>query len=257
MFYDSTDPISNGIGTEVRTAMGLAETELKGFRTFASHDIQLVDVKQKIIFTDRIVKMFDADLMIFLSRHRSADGVKAFTVHPTGNWSGSADYGGTPKTLSVAAPHFMAGMLRELSKANKMDFEVTYEATHHGPITETPSLFVEAGGPEIIDSRAYKVVSEAIAGAIFGENSVGEVVVGIGSGHYPRKFTKEALDSRYAISHMMPKYQSENIDMLEAAVNRSRPSADKVLIEWNGLKGSQRSAILEKLEEIGIDYIRI
>ena len=113
MFYDSTDSISNGIGTEVRTTIGLEETELRGFRAFVSGEIALVDVGQKIIFTDDVVKMFDADLMIFLSRHASADGVKAFTVHPTGNWSDSADYGGTPKTLSVAAPHFMAGMLRD------------------------------------------------------------------------------------------------------------------------------------------------
>lgn len=237
--------------------MGLSETTLHGFRAFSGRNATVVELDQRIIFTDEVVKRFDADVMVFLSRHRSADKVKALTVHPTGNWSDTAEFGGAPKMLSVSAPHMMANALRCLKQENDIGFEVTYEATHHGPVTDVPSFFIEAGGPDEIESSAYRVVARALARSLANTDDSGEVAIGIGSGHYPRKFTALALESKYALSHMMPKYLCENTDMLESAVMRSAPKAEKALIEWKSLKSSQRAAIMKGLDAIGIDHVRI
>ena len=88
------------------------------------------------------------DSIVFLSRHRSSMGVPAFTVHPEGNWSDEALFGGRPKELSMAFPYGMSAMLRSIKALNKEGIAVTYEATHHGPFLSRPSLFVELGGNE-------------------------------------------------------------------------------------------------------------
>ncbi len=257
MFYDRTDQISNAIGMAVRTTMELEETLLNGFKAFVGDNITVVELSQNIILTDEIAERFDADVMVFMDRHKSADNVRAFTVHATGNWSDSSEYGGSPKTLSVAAPYAMASALREIAKESYAGFEVTYEATHHGPTVETPSFFIEAGGPDSIEDGACSVVARALDRALYEPDESGEPAIGIGSGHYPRKFTAQALGSKYAIGHIMPKYQCDNIDMLESAVKRSTPNATKALIEWKSLKSSQRSDMIKVLDVIGIDHVRV
>jgi D-aminoacyl-tRNA deacylase len=245
------------LGIEVAKRLELSEATVNGVDVLSNDDVVLANLNKRIINTGEEVRGFEADAIIFLSRHKSADGVEAFTVHATGNWSDDADYGGEPKTLSVAAPYLMANVLRHLNKANTTGFEVTYEATHHGPTTEIPSLFVEAGGPESIDAGAYPIAAEALVCALGAPEEAGEVVIGIGSGHYPRRFTARALESKYAMAHMMPKYHCANVDMLGAAVGRSKPVAERALIEWKSLKSSQRSEIIKRLDELGIDHVRV
>ncbi len=257
LFYDRSDEISNGIGNAVLGQLDLDETKFGEHVAFTNGSIMVVELNQRIIFTDELVKGITKDPIIFLSRHVSADNVEALTVHPTGNWSNVAEYGGEPKALSVADPYMMANLLRGLAELNTIEFEVTYEATHHGPKTNAPSLFIEAGGPKSINPHAYTIVAQAIVKALERQEEVGEVAMGIGSGHYPSKFTKQALESKYAMSHMMPKYMCDNLDMLGEAAVRSSPQANKALIDWKGLKSSQRSSIISVLNDLGIDHVRI
>jgi D-aminoacyl-tRNA deacylase len=237
--------------------MELEESEMHGHRTFVGDGVMVVELAQSIITAGNVTKRFDADMMIFMSRHKSADNVKALTVHATGNWSESAEYGGEPKTLSVAAPYAMACALRALEMNKRAGFEVTYEATHHGPTVETPSFFIEAGGPDVIEETAYAAVANALNRSIFEPDESGEPAIGIGSGHYPKKFTSLAAESKYALGHIMPKYHCANIDMLESAVKRSVPKATKALIEWKSLKSAQRSEIIKALDAVGIDQLRV
>ena len=106
------------------------------------------DVAERLIHAEHIDTQIDADLLIFLSRHYSANPVPVLTVHVTGNF-GAADVGGTPRTLAPAAPAMMQATLRELRKHCPEGYRVSYEVTHHGPTgLSHPSFFVEIGSTE-------------------------------------------------------------------------------------------------------------
>ena len=87
------------------------------------------------------------ECIAFLSRHKSASGRPSLTVHPVGNW-GAADYGGTPGAVSGTAPEWMTGLLLAISRTAPAGYQVCFEATHHGPLLETPAFFVEIGSDE-------------------------------------------------------------------------------------------------------------
>ncbi|TMA02562.1 MAG: hypothetical protein E6J99_01090 [Methanobacteriota archaeon] len=51
-----------------------------------------------------------ADLVVYLSKHRSESGRPSLTVHPIGN-PGAAEFGGQPQTLVPSAPRWMTAAL--------------------------------------------------------------------------------------------------------------------------------------------------
>ena len=79
--------------------------------------------------------------IIFLSRHKAASGKPSLTVHPIGNW-GDADYGGVKGKVTPAASDIMTSLLREIKKNQLNGYDVCFEATHHGPLLETPTIFL-------------------------------------------------------------------------------------------------------------------
>ena len=211
-----------------------------------------------------------AELIIFMSRHSSAAGVSAFTVHPMGNWGPQARLGGLAHTLSTAAPSPMLGMLRMFERS-RIKMEVTYETTHHGPALTTPSLFAEFGGneatvgnPEIAGELA-RIVYEAATRLSDGKEGFehSKVAMGIGGTHYPKKFTELALRRGYAFSHMMSKHAilnpdgTNNIEMLDQAARSSQERVEAAVIDWKSISSAARAAAIKKLNEIGIDYERI
>ena len=149
----------------------------------------MLEVEGRIINAESLTDFVDAPIL-FLSRHSSSAGVSAFTVHPEGNWSAEATLGGRPKMLSVASPVGMLKALNSIKRLNDTELEVTYEATHHGPLTNSPSFFVELGGnEETIANTAYaKLLASAIAGSIETDSGAEyeKVAVGFRGMHYPK-----------------------------------------------------------------------
>ena len=87
----------------------------------------------------------DVDSVIFLSKHSSRADVKSLTVHPIGNFR-KAELGGYDNEIVPSNPERMGASLRYIkNNYNGNDFEVTFEATHHGPYLEKPSFFIEIG----------------------------------------------------------------------------------------------------------------
>ena len=211
---------------------------------------------------------FGCDALLFLSRHRSAAGRDALTTHSPGNWRSTADIGGKPKQLSSAAPALMLSVLTSLGKI-ELDVEKTYEATHHGPLLKTPSLFAEVGGSDKMvenkeaASRAGDAVFAAVVSVANGEAEFQKVAVGIGSNHYPEKFSSLALTKGYAFSHIMPKYAilnedgSNNLDVLAQTMERSAPPPEAAVIDWKSMNAPSREQTIKKLGEIGLDYERV
>jgi D-aminoacyl-tRNA deacylase len=147
--------------------------------------------------------------------------------------------------------------------------EKTYEATHHGPLLKTPSLFVELGGSkEMIESKESAAIVvdsayDAVERYARGEAEYSKVVIGIGSNHYPEKFSKVALEKGYAFSHIMPKYAilngdgSNNLDVLEQALTRSAIPPECAIVDWKSLNSQMKEITLKKLGELGMDHEKV
>ena len=90
---------------------------------------------------------------MFLSRHRAASGRPALCVHPIGIPSpqGEDAHGGRPGQCPPPAPRLAATyrLLKEEAAASGLEgYEITLEATHHGPWLEAPAMFLEIGSAE-------------------------------------------------------------------------------------------------------------
>jgi D-aminoacyl-tRNA deacylase len=259
LIYSVDQVTSTNIADALKRIMGFEEADpVEGMKSFRSGGTLMIEARGSIVETGFVDRCASKDVAVLLSMHSSARGVEVFTVHPEGNWGDDANLGGKPKMLSTASPANMLSMLKAISKKSG-GLQATYEATHHGPLLDTPSFFVEVGGSE----RAVnsKELAGVLAGAIAdflggGKAEYGKVAIGIGGTHYPGKFTRLALEGRYAFAHMMPKYSIHG-DMLRQAIERSDVQVEKAVIEWKSLNAGQRNEIVQKLEETGIDYEKV
>ena len=145
------------------------------------------------------------ELVVYLSKHRSESGRPSLTVHPLGN-PRAADLGGRPGSLVPAAPRWMTGALRTLRReAATLEYDVTFEATHHGPYLETPSFFIEQGSTE--REWGDREASRAIARTLLALEPVdAPVAIGVGGGHYVPRHTDLAKTRRIAFGHLLASY---------------------------------------------------
>jgi D-aminoacyl-tRNA deacylase len=218
----------------------------------------LIALDDELVNADYLDKIA-AERILFLSRHSSEKNIPAYTVHATGNWSDKALLGGKPHMLSISDPMLMCTLLNAIAKRNTDGtMQVTYEATHHGPLLNTPSTFVEIEKNSFNEERC-DVVAHAIIDA-FKDSSLckgKEVAVGIGGMHYSQKFTSVALSGKYAFSHIMPKYYVDEFEMVRYAFERSIPKASTAIIEWKSINSIKRKIILDEIEKIGANYEKV
>ena len=107
-----------------------------------------------------------SEAFIFLSRHSSESGIPTLTCHFTGNFSASSPYGGNPRELGICFPSLQKSYIKEINMVRSQvpDFEITIEATHHGPTSlKKPSLFIEIGSTpkQWVDKHAASTVFAA------------------------------------------------------------------------------------------------
>jgi D-aminoacyl-tRNA deacylase len=222
----------------------------------------MIEIDSPLCEADFVEALVKTDCFVFLSKHASAKGIASFTVHAEGNWSAEADFGGKPKKLGMSSPTKMLAALKAIKERNNTPMPVLYEATHHGPLLETPSFFFELGGDKqaIEDTALARVVAESVVAMLLGKSYLGgceKIAIGIGGMHYSEKFTKLALEKGYAFAHILPRYQAQNVDMLDQAIERSDSKVGVAVIEWKGIKAENRDRIIKRLDEIGMDYERV
>lgn len=244
---------------------------LKGFQPassvpdlFQNGKVYLKLVETDGIYTDSLGVDSRPEAIIFASRHRSESGEPALTVHWTGNSTSRADFGGRPKSLSFADPPRLRAALLALDKARealKLNYAVTLEATHHGP-TElgVPTLFVEVGSTEKEwnDPRAAVAASEAVWEAATAPVS-GTAAVGFGGGHYCNKQCIAVRNENYAFSHIFSKYFFEDYDeqMVQLAFERTIGECRSAVVDWKGIRGAERSKLIETLKRLHIEVVRV
>ncbi len=265
--YSSEDAVSIGAADELKSMLNMEhDMEIDGNMHFRQGDgLEMLGVGTRLVDADYVERLVKTDFIVFLSKHSSAAGVPAFTVHSEGNWSDAAALGGAAKELSVAAPVQMKGFLAALHAAAseaKVDVQVVYEATHHGPLLKTPSFFAELGGnvETTQDTRLIGVLAEAAERFTHPEGDTmdyDKIAVYIGGMHYARRATELALNKDYASAHIMPKHYVDNVELLEQAFSRSSVKPEIALIEWKSINADKRNKVLRKLEDMGLDHERV
>ncbi len=206
----------------------------------------------------------DSELIVFISRHSSQSGTPTLSVHTPGNL-GNAELGGLPRCVSVSPANAMQTALKALNRLKHemlLNYEVSYEGTHHGPSLQIPTMFVELGSSERQwnDQTAASAVAQAAMEAIanFG-NSKSPAVIGIGGTHYNSKFTQMALNDEAVFGHMIPKYAVPQVDskILNQCAKRTLEQVDSVMLDWKGIKSEDKPQLLAAIDEVGLSIKRV
>ena len=204
------------------------------------------------------------DVIIFLSRHSGKSGGSRLTVHVPGNPGSEAVYGGNLYELGFAAPPKVTAALRALDAAKKefalTDWCVSLEGTHHGPTSlAAPVLFVEIGSSENewVISNAGKAIARGAWAAATGE-AEGKNAVGFGGDHYCKRLTECVLSNDLLIGHVFPRYYFASLkeEVIASAFQRTIGGCNLAVIDWKGLKGRDRSWLIEILNKLNSDIIK-
>ncbi len=227
---------------------------------FSFENARLYTLKTDTVFAEGLDERIEADLFIFATRHQASSEMSTLSVHTPGNF-GTADFGGSDGKLCVSLPFLMKKAMMKLNDHNSISYNVTMEATHHGPYLEKPAMFIEIGSTEKewrnID--AGRIIAQTISELVIeGIATSASSAVGIGGSHYCSGFNKFCFEGGFAVGHVCPKYHADKIDkaMLLRMAEKTSPRAEIFLIDWKGLNSLQRSSIISMIEELGLKYLR-
>ena len=221
-------------------------------------DFYLVD--DEIIYNKNLSmeKISKYDFIVFASKHSSAKGEKAITIHTPGNFH-EAKYGGEIGKISKASALFMKQLFEKLKenaeKHSLKEYDVTMEATHHGPFINKPCLFLEIGSTEheYSDKRIGFIVAKTLYDVMdsFYENKYNEIAIAIGGPHYCQNFNKIQETSNVAISHVIPSYIGEiTEEIILEAIKKTEEEIDFAILDWKGFKNAeQRDEVIKILEK--------
>ena len=202
---------------------------------------------------------------VFLSRHAAKSGVLALTCHSTGNF-GPAHLGGRDGQVAVPYPEMHGAYMRLLhaSRDRFGGFEVTIEATHHGPTDlDRPSVFIEVGTTEAqwrddglcasVAGLARQAAESVATGAAGGRPRA----VCFGGTHYPKKFTEAAVEGRYDLGTVVPRHALGLLDggLLAHVLDRNAP-VDAALVDAGGMAG-HKARVIGLLESAGVEVVRV
>jgi len=231
------------------------------------------------------------DEVLILSRHVSATEIPALTLHAIGipgetphGERGQA--GGRKGSVVPPSPRF-ASLFRSmlsLARSRELDeqFDLTLETTHHGPLLERPTLYIEIGstGREWGSTRAAELWAEVISDnlGLSGNQPVkwvpgGDVMIGLGGGHYAPRHKAVLSDSELWVGHILANYAlpfEEPADhgppggawrhSIEVSIEATRvafPGANLFAhLDRKSFKAWQRNAITELLDGMDVPIRR-
>jgi D-aminoacyl-tRNA deacylase len=221
----------------------------------------LIIISTPTISADWLEEKYDYDGFVFLSKHAAKSGVLALTCHSTGNFSESK-FGGNSRQVAVPHPNLQKAYLQTLQKNQSKfsEFQITIEATHHGPTALTkPTIFIEIGTTEEQWTDVSLCVSVAkLVHHVF-SNTIPEnpVAICFGGTHYSSKFTYELLQGKYALGTVIPKHALNDLDeQLFSHIIAQNNMAKFALLDWRGL-GPNKQKILTFLESTSLEIIKL
>jgi len=221
----------------------------------------LLIIQTPAISADWLEEKYNYDGFIFLSKHAAESGVLALTCHSTGNFS-EAKFGGNARQVAIPHPYIQKEYLQTLwkNKSQFSDFQITIEATHHGPTALTkPTIFIEIGTTE----KQWTDVSLCNSVAILVHDVMTKNIIPspmaicFGGTHYPEKFTNELLKGTFALGTVVPKHALDNIDKnLFLHILEQNKMAKTALLDWGGL-GSNKQKLIDFLNNTDLEVIKL
>ncbi|CAA6670096.1 unnamed protein product [Spirodela intermedia] len=233
----TADPASVGPASALLAMPGwhLGPSLEGGMASYTNGGVRLLQHGNSIVAEDDLDRRWEEAMgekveeVIFLSRHAAVTNRPALTVHPIGVPHLREDevplQGGRPGWASLPNPRMgpWIRLLKRIADAHGLtpEFEVTLEATHHGPVVNTPTMFVEIGSTEEYWGRqdAAQVIALLLweglgldgGGGLGhwdsgGGGETSRVLLGLGGGHYvPRHMDIVAKEGVW-VGHMLSGY---------------------------------------------------
>jgi D-aminoacyl-tRNA deacylase len=227
--------------------------------------VSFITLKEEAVNAQNLQTDFPAaELVVFLSRHSSQSGRPTLSVHTPGNLA-AAELGGLPRKVSFSPAFAMQTSLKALvhyKEALNLDYEVSYECTHHGPSLDVPAMFVELGSSpdQWSDSTAAQAVAQAAISAVANYKARSRsAVLGIGGTHYNQKFTLMALMGEAVFGHMIPKYAVANVDseMLCQCRERTLEKVPLAVLDWKGIRSEDKPKLLSALQDADLPFKKV
>ncbi|XP_039142527.1 D-aminoacyl-tRNA deacylase [Dioscorea cayenensis subsp. rotundata] len=204
-----------------------------GIESYVNGDVRMVKHSSSIVAEDDLDRRWEAFAgepvaeTIFLSRHTAVSSRPALTVHPIGvphlKDGDVLVAGGKPGWAGLPNPRIgpWLRLLKKIAERQGLvpEFEVTLEATHHGPVVSTPTMFVEIGSTKECWGR--QDAAQAIALLLWeglglgGGDGVGnwhrnndnqKVLLGLGGGHYVPRHMDIILKDGAWVGHLLSGY---------------------------------------------------
>ena len=260
-------------------------------------EVQILLIDNLHILADGIDKEheestgFSVDEVLVLSKHASASEVPALTLHAIGV-PGETPHGerarsGGIKGKAVPPSTRFGDMFRTMRKiaieaSLDKEYDITLEATHHGPLLDSPTLYLEIGSDEErwADSRAARVWAQTISICLgMSEDTQqrewpgeGDVMVGLGGGHYAPRHKAIISETEVWVGHILANYaivfEGQEESSLSGPWEHSvRTAVDSTRAAFPGgnvfahldrksFKGWQRQALSSLLTELDVPVRR-
>jgi len=228
---------------------------------YRGKNYDLILIPTPVISADWLAEKYKYDGFIFLSKHASKTETPALTCHSMGNFS-EALFGGKPRQVAIPHPHLQKSFMQALwaKRRDFAKFEITIEATHHGPTAlNRPALFIEVGTTEkqwndkMLCGSVARIVEEVMSKTPKNH----DVAICFGGTHYPKKFTKELIDGQYALGTVIPKHALGFVDgELFSHILERNKETKYALVDWNGL-GKNKQKIVNLIETAGLEMIKV
>jgi D-aminoacyl-tRNA deacylase len=233
--------------------------------------IPIIELKKETLYSDDISEkkypeLKNIDFVVFASTHRSEKSFPTLCIHAPGNFR-NADMGGKPgkicKTSAIVLKYLFKKM-NEIAKEESIEgFDITMEATHHGPLMDIPCCFIEIGSTqkEWDNEKAIKIIARSITSLEdFDKNKTKDdwiPAIGIGGPHYAPNFNKIQNNSEYALSHIIASYNNPVTEnMIKEAESKTTEQIKEVIIDWKSFNSSERSELTIILKNLGMKYKR-
>jgi D-aminoacyl-tRNA deacylase len=235
-----------------------------GLRLDRAADAVLFEVQGSLLAADyadrRVGQLVGRPISrsLFLSKHSAASKIRSFTVHPIGNPGAEASFGGRPRTLCPPDPEAATALLAALTaEAPSVGSSASFESTHHGPLMESPSAFVEVGSsaPDWENEGLCQALARAVEAAwmaLPAQASTGPCALGAGGGHYHPKHSDRARHDGQPFGHLIPDYALEEISdaLLDEALRQSR--AQRVLVDARHMKAAHKARVEAAAARAGV-----
>lgn len=232
---------------------------------FEYKNIRLVQSAKDVIFSEHCDSL-DADLLVFGSRHKSQANKPSLLTHATGNLGSDNSHGGNPLELSYTSSRAIreayTGLLEQKNAHNLSDFDVTVEATHHGPTSmKTPLLYVEVGSTEVEyqNKKAVLAVATTIMNICL-QNTKEKIIPSIcfGGGHYATRFNELMELTDVAVSHILPKYHREHLtsQIVEQMIEKTIENVQWAIIDRSSLNATEIQIIKDVCSTKGIEVVK-